>query len=243
MPDRTTTDADGPAPKHIGIVGCSAEGAALCYRTIVTESFAILGPDRHPEITMHTPSFADYVVAIRLGDWRRVADLMLDSTRKVASVGAEFALSPDNTIHEAFPMVEAESPIPWLHIARVVAEEARRRGFARLGVMGTRYLMEGPVYPDALAALGIECIIPDEEQRAALNGIIFGELVRGVFNESSRLYFNEVMDALRRRGAEAAVLGCTEIPLIVRPDDAPLPTLDSTRLLARAALREAVGDA
>jgi len=134
------------------------------------------------------------------------------------------------------------SPIPWLNIAEVVAEEAGRRGFKRLGILGTKYLMEGPVYPSALSKYGISGEIPDATARERINTIIFKELVNAVFTEESRLYFNEVMEELKGRGCDAAVLGCTEIPLIVRPDDAPLPTLDSTRLLARAALRRALDE-
>ncbi len=226
--------------KHIGIVACSAEGAALCYRTVCNEAPRLMGEDRHPEISMHNHCLGEYMAFIRAGDWAGVAELMLSSAHKVAGAGADFAVCPDNTIHQAFDLVEPESPIPWLHIARVVGEEARRQGFARLGILGTRYLMTGPVYPDALAQVGIEAIVPDEPDRERIDDIIFDELVKAVFREDSRLCFNEVMQRLKARGADAAVLGCTEIPLIVGPEDAPLPTLDSTRLLARAAIREAV---
>lgn len=226
---------------HIGIVACSAEGAALCYRTICAEAPALMGEHAHPEITVHTHPLADYMVHIRSGNWPGVAGLMLSSVGKLASAGADFAVCPDNTIHQAFGLVEPRSPIPWLHIARVVAAEAARCGYTRLAVLGTRYLMEGPVYPDAFAPAGLTALIPDPPDRERINTVIFQELVNAVFTEESRLYFNEVMAKLKARGADAAVLGCTEIPLIVRPDDAPLPTLDSTRLLARAALRRALG--
>lgn len=226
--------------RHIGIVACSAEGAALCYRTICSESAGRMGAHAHPEITMHTHPLSAYMEGIRPGDWERVAGLMLSSAEKVAAAGAEFVISPDNTIHQAFGLVAPRSPIPWLHIARVVAGEAAARGFRRLGVLGTKYLMEGPVYPDAAAAQGIETLAPDEAARARIDRVIFGELVRGVFTAESRAYLSEVMAALKARGADAAVLGCTEIPLLVRPAEAPLPVLDSTRLLARAAIRHAL---
>jgi aspartate racemase len=226
--------------KHIGIVACSYEGAALCYRTICLAAQERMGKDAHPEITLHNHSLAAYMPAIDAGDWDAVAKLMLDSARKVADAGAEIAISPDNTIHQAFDRVAAESPIPWLHIARVVGAEARKRGFESLGVLGTRYLMEGPVYRDALEPSGMEVLVPGEEDRRRVNAVIFEELVVGDFTEQSRLYFNRVMERLKERGADAAVLGCTEIPLLVDPADAPLPTLDSTRLLARAAVEEAL---
>jgi aspartate racemase len=227
--------------KHVGIVACSAEGAALCYRTICTEAQREMGEFNHPEITMHTPPFAEYMKHIYAGDWQKVADLMLLSARKVAQAGADFAICPDNTIHEAFDLVAPRSPIPWLHIAECVAEEAQRRGFKRLAVLGTKYLMTGPVYPSRLKNLGLAWEIPAEPDRLRIDDIIFRELVNGIFAEKSRLYFNEVIGKLKARGCDAVVLGCTEIPLLVDPSDCPLPTLDSTRLLARAAIRRAIG--
>ncbi|HZS06290.1 MAG TPA: amino acid racemase [Blastocatellia bacterium] len=226
--------------RHIGIVACSAEGAALCYRTICAEAAQFMGEHNHPEITMHTWPLADYMEPVRQGKWQEVAQLMLSSARKVAGAGAEFAICPDNTIHQAFEFVVGQSPIPWLHIARAVAEEARTRSFTRLGILGTRYLMEGPVYPETLREYGLSRSIPAASDREQINTIIFRELVNGIFPESSRLYFNEVISKLKDEGCDAVVLGCTEIPLIVRPEEASLPTLDSTRLLARAALREAL---
>ena len=226
--------------QHIGIVAGSAEGAALCYRTICLEAPALMGEHNHPQITINSVAMAEYMPHIRAGNWEVLAEGLLASARKVAGAGADFAICPDNTYHQAFEYLIPRSPIPWLHIAEVVAVEAQRLGYARLGILGTKYLMEGPVYPGALAAFKIENEIPDETDRERINEIIFKELVNGIFPEDSRLYFNEVSDKLKARGCDAVVLGCTEIPLIVRPDDTPLPTLDSTRLLARAALRRAL---
>jgi len=227
--------------QHIGIVAGSAEGAALCYRTICLEAPAVLGEHNHPEITMNSVPLAEHMRYVRAGDWEGLAGVLLESARKVAQAGAAFAICPDNTYHQAFPHLLPRSPIPWIHIASAVAEEAHRKGFARLGILGTKYLVESPVYPGALKEFGIEREIPDADDRERVNDIIFGELVNGLFPEASRLYLNEVTEKLKGRGCDAVVLGCTEIPLIVRPDDTPLPTLDSTRLLARAALRRALG--
>ncbi len=226
--------------QHIGIVAGSAEGAALCYRTICLEAAAFMGEHNHPEITMNSVPMAEHMHHIRANDWEAVAEILAVSARKVAQAGADFAICPDNTYHQSFEHLIPRSPIPWLHIAGAVAEEAHRLGYVRLGILGTKYLMEGPVYPEALAGFSIESKIPDEADREKINGIIFNELVNGIFPEASRLYFNEVADKLKARGCDAVVLGCTEIPLIVRPDDTPLPTLDSTRLLARAALKKAL---
>ena len=227
--------------QHIGIVAGSAEGAALCYRTICLEAPAFMGEHNHPEITMNSWPMAEYMPHIRANDWEAVAKLMAASAHKVARAGADFAICPDNTYHQAFRYLVPQSPIPWLHIAGAVAAEASGLGYTRLGILGTKYLTESDVYPEALKEFKIEREIPDEVDRERINEIIFKELVNGLFPETSRRYFNEVMEKLKERGCDAVVLGCTEIPLIVRPDDTPLPTLDSTRLLARAALRRALG--
>ncbi len=226
--------------QHIGIVAGSAEGAALCYRTICLEAPAVMGEHNHPEITMNSMPMAEHMALIRADDWAGVARLLAASARKVAKAGADFAICPDNTYHQSFKYLIPQSPVPWLHIAAAVGAEAHRLGYVRLGVLGTKYLTESSVYPEALEEFKIEREIPDEADREKINEIIFKELVNGIFPEASRLYFNEVTEKLKARGCDAVVLGCTEIPLIVRPDDCPLPTLDSTRLLARAALRRAL---
>ncbi len=226
--------------KHVGIVACSAEGAALCYRTLCAEAPALMGEHMHPEVSTHTYPLGEYMKHIRSENWEQVAQLMVSSAEKLAQIGADFAVCPDNTIHQAFQIVSRRSPIPWLHIAEVVAEAALLQGFKRLAVTGTTYLMTGPVYPDALKKYGISCLIPEEADREQINTVIFNELVNGIIREKSRGYFNSVIQKLRDRGCDAVILGCTEIPLLVDPNDCPLPTLDSTRLLARAALREAL---
>lgn len=233
--------ANGPRKAaHIGIVACSTEGAALCYRSICLDALVAMGEHDHPRITISAIPMARHMEAIRRDDWSGVADLMLEGAEEVARAGAAFAICPDNTIHQSLPEVLPRSPIPWLSIADVVAQEAGRRRFRRLGVLGTRYLMEGPVYRDALAAQGIEMRIPSPARREVINDAIFRELVNGIFSDGTRSMFYDAIADLAAEGCDAAVLGCTEIPLIVRPAEAPLPTLDSTRLLARAALDRAL---
>jgi aspartate racemase len=227
-------------PLHIGIVACSAEGAALCYRTICIEGPELLGLHAHPEVSMHTPSFAEYVAHLERGDWDGVADLMLRSAEKLARLGADFLICPDNTIHQALPHVLPRSPRPWLHIAEVVAEAASARGFRRLGITGTRWLVESEVYPAALSARGLEHLRPSPAEREETNRIIMEELVYGVFKPDQVASFQRVIARMKDAGCDAVVLGCTEIPLIINDENAPLPTLDSTRLLARAALRRAI---
>lgn len=225
---------------HIGIVACSTEGAALCYRTISVEGSRLLGKHDHPEVSLHSFSLARYMKSIDAGDWAGVAELMLASAEKLAKSGADFLICPDNTIHQAFDLVEHRSPRPWLHIAREIAREAKSHGFQRLAVLGTRYLMEGPVYRDALRSAGIEHRVPGSEQRERLNQIIFDELVNGQFLPPSLAYYIEVIRSLKDEGCDAVVLGCTEIPLLITPESSPLPTLDSTRLLAKAVVKKAI---
>ena len=226
--------------RHIGIVACSAEGAALCYKTICVEGAALLGPHAHPEVSMHTPSLADYVACLERGDLPGVADLMLASAGKLARIGADFLICPDNTIHEALPLVLPRSPLPWLHIAEVVAAEAAARGVRRLGITGTRWLVDSEVYPEKLAARGLDYLRPNAEERAETNRIIMEELVYNKFQPDSVVYFQRVIARMKEEGCDAVILGCTEIPLIINDTNAALPTLDSTRLLARAALRRSV---
>ena len=200
----------------------------------------MIGRHDHPEVSLHSFSLAEYMKGIDAGDWAGVAGLMLRSAEKLAKSGADFLVCPDNTIHQAFDLVEHRSPRPWLHIAREVAAEAKRCGYRRLAVLGTKYLMEGPVYREALKTAGIEHRVPGAEQRWRTNQIIFDELVNGQFLPRSLAYYVEVIRGLKDGGCDAVVLGCTEIPLLVTEKDSPLPILDSTRLLAAAAVRKAM---
>ncbi|MDP9267773.1 MAG: amino acid racemase [Acidobacteriota bacterium] len=226
--------------QHIGIVACSAEGAALCYRTICIEGAAVLGAHDHPEVSMHTHSLAEYKQYYPKGDWEGVARLMLSSAEKLAHAGADFLICPDNTIHAAFHLVAPQSRLPWLHIAEEVAKEAQRHGYKRVGVLGTYALTGSRVYPEKLCELGIACEFLDEAGRREIDRVIMDELVYGNFLPASLLYFQQAIEGLRDRGCDAVVLGCTEIPLLVQAGDSALPTLDSTRLLARAALKRAL---
>jgi aspartate racemase len=226
--------------QHIGIVACSAEGAALCYTTLCTEGPKLMGAHAHPEVTMHTYSLAEYMNRIYRNDWQAVGELMLDSARKLADAGADFLICPDNTIHQALAYIEKASPRPWLHIAEVVAGEAAARGFRRIGITGTRWLVESEIYPEKLKARGLQYLRPGTAEREEINRIIMDELVYGIFKRDAEIYFQKVIARMKSEGCDAVVLGCTEIPLIMSDANSPLPTLDSTRLLARAALKRAV---
>ena len=226
--------------KHIGIAGCSYEGTSLCYRTICSESQMRLGAFNHPEITIHTPPLSEYMERIKVGNWNGVAEIMLSSAKILGSAGADFVICPDNTIHQAYEIMIDESPIPWIHIAEPVVAEAQRHHFSNLALLGTKYLMAGTVYSNILEKHNIQYQFPDMSSQEQVNHIIFSELGNGVFTEKSRRYFNSVIQALKNRGCDAVILGCTEIPMLVDKKDCPLPTLDSTRLLAKAALEKSI---
>jgi aspartate racemase len=223
-------------PKHIGIAAWSAEGAALCYTTICVEGAARMRRHDHPEVSMHTHSLAQYMDCICANNWQGVADLTLSSAEKLFRIGADFLICPDNTMHRVMALVEPHSPLPWLHIAEEVALEAEHRGFRKVGVLGTSYLVESEVYPEKLAQRGITAERPGKLEREQMNRIILDELVCGIFRPGSLNCLQGVIEGLKRSGCEAVVLGCTEIPLLVNDSNSPLPTLDSTRILARAAL-------
>jgi aspartate racemase len=227
--------------KHIGIVACSYEGAALCYQTICNEGSDFMGEHAHPEISLHNHPLSEYMKSIEAGDWEGVADIMLSSSGKLFRAGADFLISPDNTIHQAFSSVIRRSPLPWLHIGEEVAKVAETENFVKTGILGTRFLMEGPVYPEVLEKRGISYCIPSLEQRIRINEIIFSELVYGITDSVSKKYFLDVVEELKSKGCDSVILGCTEIPLIILPSESSLPVLDSTRLLARAALKYAIG--
>jgi aspartate racemase len=225
--------------KHIGIVAVSAEGAALCYRTICAEGAGLFGAHMHPEISMHTYPLADYVRHIAADEWDQVASMLAASAAKLRQNGAELLICPDNTVHRGLDLIRAHSPVPWLHIAEEVGQVAARRGFKRLLVLGTKSLMEGPVYPAKLRPRGIDFEVPPADRRTQIDRFIFDELVYGQLHASTRSVFGDIIAEGKARGSDAVVLGCTEIPLLIQDEHSSLPTLDSTRILARAALRSA----
>ncbi|RKN44297.1 aspartate/glutamate racemase family protein [Micromonospora endolithica] len=227
--------------KHLGILAHSSEGAALCFRAFCQEGFRELGAHQHPDVTLDCIAMARSMPAWDKGDYNSIRDLLRTSAQRLADAGADFFVCPDNTAHMALEQPGEDLAIPGLHIAEIVADQAAHDGFGRVGVLGTRYLMDGPVYPRAFAARGVVAQMPDEQDRHLINKIIFDELVVGEFNTNSRAEYIRIIEKLAAQGCDAIALVCTEIPLLVTPDLSPLPTLDSTRLLARAAFDVAVG--
>ena len=226
--------------KHIGIVSVSYEGTALCYRSICEEAAVVMGEYQHPQITMHSFPLADYKPFLSTLNWEGFAGLLLTSVEAVARAGADFAICPANTAHEAFEFMSQRSPIPWLHIVEVVGDVAVSQGCSKLGILGTRFLMEGKVYREVLQNRGIEAVTPEAGERDRINTFIFEELVKGTLKSSTREYFRDVAAKLASAGCDGVVMACTEIPLILRAEDVEVSLLDSTRLLAKAALEEAM---
>ncbi|MFC9971166.1 aspartate/glutamate racemase family protein [Spirillospora sp. NPDC127200] len=227
--------------KKLGILAHSAEGAALCFRAFCQEGFHELGPHEHPDVTVDCIAMGRSMNAWDEADYPAIRDTLALSAATLARAGADFFVCPDNTAHIALEVPGEELPIPGLHLPDVVSEAAARAGRERVGVLGTKYLMGDQIYPRTLAARGIGAVVPGAEDRALVDGIIFGELVNGVFSDSSRAAYVRVIDKLAAKGCDAVALVCTEIPLLITPDDSPLPVLDSTRLLARAAFEVCSG--
>lgn len=227
--------------RHLGILAHSSEGAALCFRTFCQEGFRRIGPHQHPDVTLDCIAYGSSMAAWDAADYDSVRATLAVSVTRLARAGADFFICPDNTAHLALERPGPELALPGLHIAEVVAEQAARDGRQRIGVLGTRYTMDGPLYPRALAAREIPAEIPAARDRHIVNEIIFEELVNGVFTDRSRQEYVGVIERLAERGCDAVALVCTEIPLLLPPHVSPLPTLDSTRLLAHAAFGVAAG--
>jgi aspartate racemase len=219
---------------HIGIVAGTADGAALCYRTLCHEAERLHDRRAQPEITLHALPLEAYLTSIDAEDWVGVAALMSRSASILAQAGAEVIVCPNNTLHRAFEFTR--SSVPWLHIATAVGAEAVRQGFRQVGLLGTQVVMEGTVYQPIFARSGIEIVVPSAPERIDLDRIIRTELIRGTYLPQSRQYVEDVISAMAGDGADAVILGCTELPLLLSDARSRLPLLDSTRLLARAAL-------
>jgi aspartate racemase len=227
--------------KHLGILAHSTEGAALCLRAFCQEGFRELGPHDHPDVSLHCIALARSMPAWDKGEYASIRGTLGESVSRLERAGADFFVCPDNTAHIALEQPGADLALPGLHIAEVVADRAAREGRTRVGVLGTRYTMDGPVYRRALGRRGIESEVPEAADREEVNRIIFEELVNGVFTDKSRKEYVRIIGKLAAKGCDAVALVCTEIPLLVTPEVSPLPTLDSTRLQAQAAFEVAVG--
>ncbi|TWH16524.1 aspartate racemase [Rhodococcus rhodochrous J45] len=226
--------------KHVGILGHSWEGASLCWREVCQHSDR-LGHPAHPDVTMDCISFEHCMPAWERGDYEAVRAVLATSVDRLARAGCDYFVCPDNTAHLALEAPGDPLTIPGLHLIDIVADAAQRAGHRRVGILGTRFTMQGPLYPRELAARAIEAVIPTDDDQALVHAAIFDELVHGVFRDETRASFVDLIGRLADSGCDAVALVCTEIPLLVSPDDSPLPVLDSTRLSGQAALEVALG--
>ncbi|MGL5838159.1 MAG: aspartate/glutamate racemase family protein [Sphingorhabdus sp.] len=227
--------------KHIGIVAHSAEGAALCYRTVVHEGIARLGPHYHPQITMTGVAMHASIPAWGSGDYPAIRATHARDIEALKAAGADFFILPDNSAHLALECAGSDFALPGLHIAEVLAQKAVTQGYRKIGILGTQWTMEGNVYPNRLSHHGLKHLVPEADDRDMIHHVIMNELCLGVFAETSKDAYIRVIKRLAGRGCDAVALVCTEIPLLITPDVSPLPTLDSTRLLAAAAVDVSLG--
>jgi aspartate racemase len=239
----TSNDRKAGAARHIGILAHSADGAALCFLETVREAARHLGPHQHPEITLSILPMGPTLDLYDEGDLHGVRSHLSRTAARLAAAGCDFFVCPDNTAHIALELTGEPLPLPGLHIGAIVAERAKADGRRRVGLLGTKWTMAGPVYPAAFARCGLEMRTPSAADRVLLDHIIFEELCQGQLSDASRAEYLRVIAGLQQQGCDAVALCCTEIPLLVTPDVSPLPTLDSTRLLARAAVAVAVSGA
>lgn len=228
--------------KHIGILAHSAEGATLCYRTMWQEGVRRMGDHNHPGITLTGRAMHDVLDDWERGDLPALRRFFMADAARLAAAGADFFVLPDNTAHIALEAPGAPFPIPCLHIAEVVADQARAESRGRVGILGTNWTMEGPVYPAAFGRRGIAWEVPDPADRDTIHRIIFEELCLGVFTDASRQDYVRIIRKLADTGCDAVALVCTEIPLLITAETSPLPILDSTRLLGKAAVAVALGE-
>ena len=226
---------------HIGILAHSADGAALCFLEMVREASRRLGAHEHPEITLSILPMGPTLAAYERNDLSAVRAHLARTAGRLAAAGCDFFVCPDNTAHIALELPGDPLPLPGLHIAEIVAGRAKAEGYGCVGLLGTKWTMEGPVYPAAFARQGLGMCTPAPADRTLVDDVIFGELTQGRLEDASRAAYVRIIDGLKRGGCDAVALSCTEIPLLITPDVSPLPTLDSTRLLARAAVEAALG--
>jgi aspartate racemase len=228
--------------KHIGILAHSAEGATLCYRTAWLEGIARLGPHNHPEITLTGIAMHHALRAWESGDLQALRAIFMADAKKLAAAGADFFILPDNSAHLALEAPGEPFPIPCLHIAEVVAATAAERGHKRIAILGTEWTMGGPVYPGAFARHGLEWDVPNAPDRAIVHDVIMNQLCLGEFRDDSRAEYVRIIEQMADRGCDSVALVCTEIPLLITAEHSPLAILNSTRLLARAAVEVALGE-
>ncbi|MBJ7451095.1 MAG: aspartate/glutamate racemase family protein [Blastococcus sp.] len=229
--------------RTIGLLGgMSWESSALYYRLLNEAVREQLGGLHSARCVLLSVDFAEIARLQEAGDWDRAGELLAADARSLQAAGAEIVLLCTNTMHTVADVVTAGLDVPLLHIGDSTAEAIAAAGLTRVGLLGTRYTMEQPFLADRLTAAGLEVVVPGRDDRDLVHRVIYEELVLGVVREESRQAYREVVGRLVARGAEGVILGCTEIELLIGPDDVDVPTFPTTALHVAAAVRAALGD-
>lgn len=228
--------------KHIGIAAVSPEGSALCYRDIFRYAAKRMGDRGHPVVSLHNQPLEKYVTAVLKDDWHTVGELLAKSAKTLAAAGAEFCIVPDNLMQHGVHLAESASPIPWLTMTDLVTEAIVNDKRKTIGLIGTKMVTYGSTYQTHLGLKGVQVLVPEPQEAEEVDAIIFRELLYGVSRSESTKRVQEVLDGLKSKGCEGVILASTEIPLIIGPENSPLPVYDSTQLLAEGAVRCALSE-
>lgn len=230
----------GIVAKHIGIAAVSPEGAALCYRQIFRHASELLERHDHPTVSIYNHPFADYADAVRADDWRTVGRLLRHSAERVAAMGAELVITPDNAVQHAVPLAEVGSPIPWLSMTDCVAAAVHNDGLETVGVIGTLTVIGGSAYQTYLGMRGIKIVRPERQRAVEIDRMIFDELASGIVRPTGREMLVDTIRKMDAEGCQGVILACSEAGLVIGEENSPLPVYDSTDLLARCALRHSI---
>lgn len=226
--------------QHIGILAHSADGAALCFLEMIRVAACLMGEHQHPEISLSILPMRATLEQYESGKLMLVKAHLAATANRLASAGCDFFVCPDNTAHLALEFPGDPLPLPGLHIAEILAQRASAEGRKCVGVLGTTWTMKGPIYPAALNRYGVAMRTPGPADCKVVDDVIFDELCQGRITEGSRAHILRIIEDLKLDGCDAVALSCTELPLLITPEMSPIPLLNSTGLLARAAVHAAL---
>ena len=227
--------------KTIGLIGgMSWESTVTYYEILNKETARILGGFHSSRILMYNVDFAELEENMSRGNWTENAKILSDAAKTLENAGADFIVIATNTMHKLVPDIEKEISIPILHIADAVADSVKKDGISKVGLLGTKYTMTQDFIKDRLSSAGLEVIVPNEKDIEIVNNVIFNELCVGSVLDLSRKEYQRIISDMKNRGAEAVILGCTEIGMLIRDKDSALPVYDTTIIHAKEAARRAV---
>ena len=229
--------------KTIGLIGGMSWESTVPYYRIINQTVAArLGGLHSAKVLLYSVDFDEIEVLQRTDRWDEAGRILAEAAARLEGAGADFLVLCTNTMHKVAPAIEARAGIPLLHIAEATADAILGQGLRRVGLLGTRFTMEQDFYRARLEGRGLEVLVPPEADRVRVHDVIFQELCLGRILEPSRADYRRILGDLAARGAEGVILGCTEISLLVRPEDAPVPLFDTTEIHARAAALQALED-